>query len=286
MKSKKYRLVQMPFFAFFSKRMYHEVGCNWKGINLAYLFVLIAICCVPATLSIRNKTLKSLTANQVDFLNQIPEIQIQNGLVSINKPQPYYIKDSRGLPVAIIDTTGSMNYIDDESVKVLLTETRLIVRRGRHLYNTFNLDMVESLYLDKHAINGWVNTLRNSVAPLSYGIFLMLSYIFAVMVLLFASVAGLIIASVMHSNLSFSTALRIATVAVTPAIIFITISASAGLQIPTIVFTGITLLYLFLGIKACTINYEEATDGERVNLRALLRHDAQKKDKPAEERAA
>ena len=81
-----------------------------------------------------------------------------------------------------------MNYIDDASVHLLLTETRLIVRRGQNLFNTFGLDMVEDLYIDKHVINGWFQIVKEMVAPLSYGIFLLLSFIFTVMTLLLFSI--------------------------------------------------------------------------------------------------
>ncbi|WP_372847337.1 DUF1189 family protein, partial [Pontiella sp.] len=92
----KYKIFQMPLLAFFSKRIYQDVGRNWKGVNLAYLFLLLAICCIPAALGLRDHILKSLDTEHVQFLNQIPSIDISNGLASTDVSQPYYIRHSNG----------------------------------------------------------------------------------------------------------------------------------------------------------------------------------------------
>lgn len=273
MLSKRYNRIQLPFCAFFSKRIYQDVGLNWKGLNFAYLFILLAICSIPYTLKLRDHALNSLESSQAELLNQIPQIRIKDGLASIDRQQPYYIANSSGDPIAIIDTTGSMNYIDDASVHLLLTETRLIVRRGQNLFNTFSLDMVEEFYIDKHVINGWFQTVRNMVAPLSYGIFLLLSFIFTVMTLLLFSIIGLIISSVLRKNLRFSNVLRISTVAATPTIIFALASAAAGAHIPITVFGILTLLYLIKGIQSCG-EVDLLGGSGQVDLKSLLNEES------------
>jgi hypothetical protein len=267
MKNKRYRLVHMPLLSFFSKRLYRDVGYNWKGANFAYLFLLIAICCVPATLKVRERMLGSLQTSHTEILNQIPDIHIEEGQAAIPQQQPYFINRANGTPLAIIDTTGSMNYIDDPKVMLLLTETKLILRRGKNLFNTFDLAGIADLEINKVILNRWFQTAKDSIAPLSYGIFLMLSYIFAVMVLLFFAIIGLILAHLFNNPLGFAGSLRIATVAATPAIIFITISAALGQAIPGLAYLAITLIYLFVGIKACSKIPE--TD-EKIDLKSFL----------------
>lgn len=275
MKIKRYRLAQLPFLAFFSKRVYADVGRNWKGVNLAYVFLLLAVCCVPITLHTREALLSSMETGQVDILNQLPEINIRYGEASADVKQPHYIRASNGDPIAIIDTTGSMNYIDDASVKVLLTETKLIVRRGRNLFNTFDLEGIDDLTINKHIINDWANAIKGSVAPLSYGIYLLLSYIFAVMALVFVAIVGLILAQLTKSPLSFKDSLRVATVAATPSIIFITIAGALGFGIPVYIYLAVTFLYLFAGVKSCGSTPDVATSGEddQIDLKSFLHED-------------
>jgi hypothetical protein len=270
MKTKKYRLLELPILSFFSKRLYQDIGLNWKGVNLAYLFLLLAICCIPAALQERENILQALETGQVDILNQIPEVRIQNGEAVVNEPMPYFIKNRDGNSIAIIDTSGSMNYIDDPSVMVMLTENKLVVRRGRNLFNTFNLSGIEDLHIDKHVLNGWLNRIQKSIAPLSYGIFLMLSYIFAVLVMILISVVGLILSNLMNSALSFKDTMRIAITAATPSIIAISIAAALQLHVPGYIYAVITLVYLFVGIKSCSTVDTEA-DALNVDLKSVLR---------------
>ena len=213
--------------------------------------------------------LQSLETGQTELLNQIPDITIKNGRASIDQNQPYYIRRSNGTPLAILDTTGSMNYIDDANVLFLLTEDNLIVRRSTTAFNTFDLAGITDLHINKQIVNGWVKATKSAIAPLSYGLFLMLSYIFAVLVLLLVASLGLILSAALHNSLHFAGALRIAIVAATPAIIFITISASLNYAIPSWAYLGITLLYLFIGIKSCG-KVSDTDDENSIDLKSFL----------------
>ena len=79
MKIKKYSIIHLPLFSFFSKKLYRDVGQNWKGANFSYLFLLLAICWIPPTLNLRESLVESLDSNQLQIINQIPEIHIKNG---------------------------------------------------------------------------------------------------------------------------------------------------------------------------------------------------------------
>lgn len=269
MMNKKYSILHLPLMAFFSKRLYRDVGWSWKGANLAYLFVLLAVCWIPPTLSLRETLLQSLESNQVNLINQLPDIQITNGRVIVDQQKPYYIKKANGTPIAIIDTTGSMNFIDDDNIMALLTETELIVRRGQNQFNTLDLSQVADFHINKVILNDWLQTTKGAIAPLSYGIFLLLSYIFTVLVLFLLAIIGLIVAATAHSALRFPAILRMAAVAATPAIILLTTSAAFGIAIPGGAYIAITTLYLFIGIKACRQQPEEE-EIPRLNLVALV----------------
>lgn len=268
----KYNLLSVPFLSFFSKNAYREVGKNWRGVNLVYLFLLLAICCLPPTLSWRKHFLQSLDSNQVHIINQIPDIRISNGQVTLNQRQPYVITRNDGTTAIIIDTTGSLNYIDDPNVIALLMESSLIVRSGENTFNTIDLSGISDFHFDKFIANDWLNMARNSLAPVSYGIFLMLSYIFALLVMLLAAVLGLILSHAMHGTLSFASALRLATVAASPSIIFMTISAALGIGISTEIHLAVTMIYLIIGIKACA-KPGPAEKEEHVDLKACLHED-------------
>jgi len=269
---RKYNLISVPFFSFFSKRAYRDVARNWKGVNFAYLFLLLAACCIPPTLTLRDEMAKSLDQGQVGIISQIPDIQIQDGRVIVDQTEPLFITRKDGSPAVIIDTTGSMNYIDDARVIALLTEESLIVRRSEKAFNTIDLSSVTDVHINQQIANSWLQTAKGSIAPLSYGLFLMLSYVFAVMVMLLAAVVGLILSLAMHGTLNFSSALRVATIAATPSIIFITISAALGFTMSPAIHLAITLIYLVVGVSACA-KTAEVTEGDNVDLKSLLNED-------------
>jgi hypothetical protein len=269
---RKYNLISVPFFAFFSKRAYQDVARNWKGVNFAYLFLLLAACCIPPTLSLRDEMTKSLNQGQAGIIQQIPDIRIQNGRVIVDQTAPLFIKRRDGSPAIIIDTTGSMNYIDDDRVIALLTEKSLILRRGEKAFNTLDLSTITDVHINQHIANQWLQTAKGSIAPLSYGLFLLLSYVLAVMVMLLAAVVGLILSLAMHGTLNFASALRVATVAATPSIIIITISAAAGIAVPPAIHLAVTLVYLVIGVSACA-KKEEISETGQVNLKSLLNDD-------------
>jgi hypothetical protein len=259
--------------SFFSKRLYREVGQNWKGSNLSYHFLLLAICWIPPTLTLRKDMIESLNSNQVQLINQLPDIRISNGRVEIDQKEPYFIKKN-GKTVAIIDTTGSMNYIDDDGVMALLTEDALIVRRGNNQFNTLDLSKVSYFHINKQIANQWIQMTKNSLAPLSYGIFLLLSYIFTVLLMLLIAIVGLILSAMMHSSLKFSGVLRIAAAAATPSIILVTVSVALGRTIPGLVYIAVTLLYLLAGIISCSKPMEEEIP--KLRLSGLLEEEHEK----------
>lgn len=266
--------------SFFSKRLYRDVGQNWKGANFSYLFLLLAICWIPPTLSLRKDMIQSMEGNQLHLINQLPDIHIKNGQVKVDQSEPYFIKRSDGTVAAIIDTTGSMNYIDNDSVVALLTETDLIVRRSETQFNTLNLAQVSDFHINKQIATQWIQTTRNSLAPLSYGLFLLLSYIFAVLFMLLVAIVGLILSSAMHSSLKFAGIIRIAVAAATPSIILITVSVALERPIPGLIYIAVTMIYLLVGIISCSKPAEEE-EIPRLKLTGLLEEEHNKQQSHA-----
>lgn len=269
MKSKRYSIIHLPLFAFFSKRLYWEIGRKWTGANLGYLFVLLAIFWIPPTLSLREQMLSSLQYSELHLLNQLPDINIKDGRVVMNQTEPLYLTRADGTPFAIIDTTGSMNYIDDDNVLALLTEEQLIVRRGKDSFNTLDLAQVSEFHVNKAIVSQWLGTTRDALAPLTYGTFLLLSYVFAVLALLLVAVLGLALSAAMNASLRFGAVMRIAVAAATPSIILMTTAAALGYPISAAVHAGVTISYLLLGIVACKSQGVEQ-EAPRLKLTTLL----------------
>ena len=137
---KRFSIFHIPVLSFFSKELYIDVGLHWKGVNFLYLLLLLAICWIPTMIGIHVSFLDFIDNEAPAVVEQVPEITITNGEASIKEPQPYYIKDpENGDVLAIIDTTGTIDSLEDPNAICLLTKSRVIYRETKCETRTFGL---------------------------------------------------------------------------------------------------------------------------------------------------
>lgn len=252
---KKFSILHVPLLSFFSGELYRDVGLNWKGVGFGYLFLLLAICTVPRMFKIQRGLSHFIEEEAPSFINQVPEITIEKGVVRIDKPQPYYITapDSNEI-VAIIDTTGQIQSLDNTDAFVLLTKTRLISRQNKSESRTYDLTNVQHFVLDQYKITNWLNAGKKLLVPVLYPFILLGSFIFRIIQSLIYAAIGLLFAAWCKTKLSYPALLRLAVAAVTPCIIVRTVLGYASVKLPLagLWFFLTAMGLLFYGIKACS----------------------------------
>ena len=261
---KRYRFFHIPALAFFSKDLYTDVAFNWKGTCLGYLFLLLAVCWIPAMIEI-NSGLDSFVEFQAPKItSQVPTITIKDGTVSIDEPEPHYIyaPDSDEV-LAAIDTTGQLKSLDDIDAFVLLTEDKIIYRQSPSETRTFNLTEIEEFTLDQDRITNWLNILKKLVIPVLYPMALVGSYLFRIIQVLVCAAIGMLFVSSLNAQLPYICLIRLAAVAITPAIIVKTILGAADIRLPVVwlLYIIVTLAYLYFAVKACS-QHEQAPPEE------------------------
>jgi len=248
---KKYSIFHLPILSFFSGELYQDVALNWRGVCFGYLFLLILICSIPGTFLIHKRISLFIDEEVPPFLENVPNISITDGIVHIDEPQPYYIMspDSNEV-VAIIDTTGEIQSLDDTDAFILLTKTKLIHRQSDVEYRTYDLSDVKEFNLDENRIMGWLNVFKKFVFPIFFPFILLGSFIFRILQALIYGAIGLIFASFYKVKLSYNSLLRIAVVAITPCIIVKMIFKVASVNIPMsgLWFFLLAMGYLFFGV--------------------------------------
>ena len=146
---KKYSIIHLPVLSFFSKDLYRDVGLNWKGICFGYLFIFLAICWIPIMVKIHTGFSAFVKNDAPPIIDQIPEITITDGQVSIEEPQPYFIKDPDNNDIlAVIDTTGTITSPSDANAFFLLTENMMITQTE---FETRSIDLSQ---FDGFSISG------------------------------------------------------------------------------------------------------------------------------------
>jgi len=250
---KKFSIIHIPLLSFFSKELYRDVGLNWKGVGFGYLFLLLAICWIPGMFKIQRGLSHFIDKEVPPLVEQIPKVTITDGEVSIDQPQPYYIKDPDSNDVlAIIDTTGTIQSLDNTDALVLLMKTQLIYRQNKVESRTFDFTEVEHFVLDKDKIMGWLNIGKKWLVLALYPFALLGSFIFRIIQALIYAAIGLVFAALCKTKLSYAALLRLAVVAVTPCVIIRTVLESASAQLPMagLWFFLLAMVYLLFGVKA------------------------------------
>lgn len=250
---KKFSIIHIPVRSFFSKELYVDVGLYWKGVNFLYLLLLLAVCLIPVMISIHLGITDFVNDEAPAIVNQVPEITIIDGQVSIEETQPYYVRkpDSNEL-LAVIDTTGQTESLKDSNSFCLLTKTEIMWKKSKIETQIVDLSKIEHFVLNSERITGWLQVGKKFMAIAAYPFALSGSYLFRIVQALIYAAVGLLFASWCNVILSYAALLRLAVVAMTPCLLAKVFFWIADIHLPyaPLIFIVITLAYLFFAIKA------------------------------------
>ena len=248
---RRYSIFHVPFLSFFSKKLYIDVGRNWKGVNFLFLLLLLTVCLIPAMIQLHRGMSNFVNNEAPAIINQIPEITITDGRVSIKEAQPYYIVDpDSNKPLAIIDTTGRIDSLKDTDALCLLTGNKVIMKKSDFENRTYDLSQVESFAINSEQITGWLQIGKKFMVAAIYPFALLGSYLYRIVQVLIYAAIGLLFASLCNTKLSYASLVRLAVVAVTPCIIVSTALGLTGTSLPGFLYLVAALLYLFFAVKS------------------------------------
>ncbi|NOG60378.1 MAG: DUF1189 domain-containing protein [Proteobacteria bacterium] len=259
----KYSLLQIPALSFFATDVYRDMANNKEGVGFGYLFLLLAFCWLLIIIVLDSSYKSYLDENAPGFLSQFPEITIIDGQASIKEMQPYYIDDPKtGQHIAVIDTKGTINSLEQTDAVILLTKTSVIFEKNQIETRSFDLSEVGDVVIDRALISSWVEATKSWFAVFMYPFALAGSYLYRIIQMLIYAAIGLLFVSICKAELEYTQLLRLSVVAVTPSIIINTLLWMSGTNLP---FAGfmyfiLTMIYLFLGIKATTEGPAEEVD--------------------------
>lgn len=257
----KYTLFHIPPLSFYSTDLYRDMALNKKGVGFGYLFLLLALCWLVLVIAVGYHINSYLDENAPGLLSQFPEITIIDGQASIKEMQPYYISDQKtGEVIAVIDTTGSINSLDQTEAVILLTRTHLMVEKNDIETRTFDLSEAGDYIIDRELVSAWIDMTKSYLPIVIYPFALAGSYFYRIIQMLIYAAIGLLFASICKAELEYPQLLRLSVVAVTPSIIISTLLWTLGTNMPMsgLMYFILTMVYLFLGVKATTEAGEES----------------------------
>ncbi|MBN1253848.1 MAG: DUF1189 family protein [Deltaproteobacteria bacterium] len=250
---KKYSLLHPPVLSFFSKDLYRDVGQNWRGIAALYLVLLLAFCWIFETWAVNEKVSQFIINEAPPFVEQIPEITIQDGNVSINEPEPYFLYDPEtGDVIAIIDTTGFYDSLDNTEAYLLLTNNKFIVRKSEAERRVYDLSQMDEFFLDQNTINNFIDIFKTYFPFVFYVFAVIFSFVFRLVLVLIYGAIGFLFCKIANVKLTYQTLIRLAVIASTPVIILDTVLEVSNVNIPFfwLICFAIVMCYLYFGVWA------------------------------------
>lgn len=181
-----------------------------------FLFITMLLSVIiPALLAL---PLMPKAMNELEKLYpQSLEVNINNGEVSTNQTEPYYLFEDKG-SVAIIDTTGALTDIPAGKTGVLITKNKIITRDTNGFEEkSYNLSgFKDNLTINKSLISTLLEKLKPVIIiiaviffilffPVLFLILLFFTFVYA----LFITIFPLILSKVLNLGLNYKNLLKV-----------------------------------------------------------------------------
>lgn len=247
------------YLSFYSKLLYIDVGKRWRGFGLLYLFVMVTILSIPLSARIAGIYKQDINQQMIEPLLQMPTLFVQNGEISMDKPNPYLIKNKKGDVVLIIDTSDTINKFEPQypHLTILINKNTVSFRfPGLQLFSqqdqapVATAPVVQALGKEVNTVFNGQQFIDNSTIPsilkaTQWMIYPLVSFVlFVFFFVLFPIMAfmGQLFANVFFSfKISYKQACRLLIVSSTPMILFLMFFLFADM-----VFMGMGVLLLGL----------------------------------------
>ena len=209
--------------SFYSPDLYRDVVFRWKGIGVLYLLLLLAITWIPSPARWHVALRSFAAADSRALIDQLPAIAIRDGVMSANPAGRHVIRladGERDEGLLIIDDTVDAVPSDLTTQACVLTRREAgVIRPSRNERRVWTLTPAADMSVTREDIWEFLSSLAFWVPPLGYLGAVAGSLVFRILQGLLYGAIALALAKRQGVMLEYASAIRLAAVAVTPAII-------------------------------------------------------------------
>ncbi|MCH2131385.1 MAG: DUF1189 domain-containing protein [Pirellulaceae bacterium] len=225
-----YNVFQALVLSFFSRQLYYDVAHHWKGVGACYLAMVVLFVWLPLMVTMHLAFNKFIAEDAPKIIQQIPDLALQQGVLSADVEQPHTIFDpGTQQPLIVIDTTGQFTSLDQIDTRVLVTRTEFMTEDDSGRVRTLSLVDVDDFELDAAVIQGWIGSLTGGLEAVMFAFCVAGNWVYRfVQVFALAIVASFVIKS---GTIRFMGLMRLAAVALTPTMVVCTLAEM--FQLPT-----------------------------------------------------
>ncbi|CAM4413392.1 MAG: hypothetical protein LEGION0398_MBIBDBAK_00321 [Legionellaceae bacterium] len=252
---RQYSIAKALPLSFFSFSLYQDIRKNWRTRSVfAYLFILTALTCLPYVY-FSNQWASFFTQQVISpLLKQFPSLHIEQGKLTTEKKQPYFIKEYNNEKIiGIIDTSGKYTSLDKKNTYFLITQDNMFYKTKENEIKNYSLDQVkQTITLNKTIITQYLSSIEKYYAFIFFGIGFVLLLLWHLSLTLFSFLACLIFAQSKNRLFPFSHIFRLAIIALTPVVILSTVMNIFHLHFAFQSFVKfcIIIFYSYFAIKA------------------------------------
>jgi len=245
--------VQAPYLSFYSRAFYSHVANVRRGTGFGYLFLLIALCVIPLVLQTRSGFFHFVDKEAPKVVTQIPELIIENGIASIEEPQPYYIlnPDDQS-PLMIIDMTGEFTTLENTNAKALITDKWAMFRKNEFETRTYDFARIDHFVLNQEKISHWADSAKKYLVIVLYPVLLIGLFIWRMIQVCLYAMIGLVFVKILNASCTYVSLVRMSVFALTPVLLIQTLFKLTGLALPSsgFAFFMMAMAYLFFAVYA------------------------------------
>ncbi len=232
---KKYSGLHALYMSFFSKDLYRDVVHGWKGIAFLYLFLLIMSSWFLISLKVYMVMNDAINGPVKKILDKLPAVTIHDGELKIDKPSPYVLslnsndtmdpnlrKQNLELPIAVFDATTD-DVKGHEEVPFLITKHNFLIQSKDGKAQQIELKQFGEVLYNRDSYMQIAETVKIWVPIIVFLVFGPLSFIVCGILVLILGAIGMAVAGGSNIKLTYGEAVRVASVAFTPAVFLDTV---------------------------------------------------------------
>lgn len=248
---RKYTIFHPYLFSFFSADLYRDIAQRWRGLNSMYLLLLLALCWLVTMITLHWQFAVFITQEAPKIAEQIPNIKVENGKLSIDKPSPYVIKSpDTGETLVVFDMNGQFESLNDANTLALITPDRISVKRNEFETRSFEVAPFEGFTMDSTKAYEWASTFGNLMVPIAYPFAVIGSFLYRMVQVLTYGLLGMLFAAITGTKLPYAALVRLSVIAITPVLILDTVFGLFQIVVPmwALICFVIAMAYLFFGV--------------------------------------
>ncbi|MDB5172601.1 MAG: hypothetical protein JWN51_1374, partial [Phycisphaerales bacterium] len=239
--------------SFFSPGLYRDVARRWRGFGFWYLVMLMFLTAIPIAVKAHYSFQKFVKDEATPLFQTFPDISMANGKVSIAEEEPYLWRDLKtGQVILYVDTTDAFDLPEGRNAAMRLGKSTIAMKQANGQTQTNDLTPLQPFHVNKATAQNALDRFAPVAGPVVFGVVFIFPVIGHLIQILIYAVIGLLICLMFNAQLSFGALMRLAAVAITPAILLSTGLSMAGVSLPAegLIFFVIEMAFLGFAVKA------------------------------------